>query len=115
MPRRPKKPCAYSSCAKLVEAGQRYCDEHRKSDWKNKDKDRGTSAERGYNTRVWRKVRAAALRDEPLCRRCGFKGMIVAAKVVHHIDEDSSNNLRSNLEPLCVRCHSSHHGFARQG
>jgi len=39
------------------------------------------------------------------CRRCGSTGTIN----VHHIDEDRSNFLISNLVPLCVPCHADLH------
>ena len=39
------------------------------------------------------------------CSRCGKKKVIN----VHHVDEDHSNFLPSNLEPLCVPCHTSFH------
>ena len=40
-----------------------------------------------------------------VCRRCGSKKKIN----VHHIDEDRDNFLPSNLEPLCVPCHTHFH------
>lgn len=43
--------------------------------------------------------------DITVCRRCGSGKKIN----VHHIDEDSSNFLPSNLEPLCVGCHGHFH------
>ena len=114
-PRRPKKPCSTPGCPELVEAGQRSCPEHLRHERKRYDRDRGTSAQRGYDSRVWRKVRAMVLRDEPLCRRCKTAGKLTAAAVVHHIDEDSRNNMRGNLEPLCERCHNRHHGWGSGG
>lgn len=115
MPRRPRKPCAQVNCPELVEAGERYCPKHKKQKQKHYDQERGTAAQRGYNSRVWRKVRNIVLRDEPLCRRCKAEGKFKAATVVHHIDEDSRNNLRDNLEPLCERCHNRHHGWGSGG
>ena len=43
--------------------------------------------------------------DVDSCRRCGSKNKIN----IHHIDENHDNFLPSNLEPLCVGCHSSFH------
>jgi 6-pyruvoyltetrahydropterin/6-carboxytetrahydropterin synthase len=43
--------------------------------------------------------------DVTSCRRCGSKKAIN----IHHIDEDHNNFLPSNLEPLCVYCHSNFH------
>jgi len=44
--------------------------------------------------------------DISTCACCGSTGRKID---VHHIDEDRTNFLPSNLEPLCVPCHSSHH------
>ncbi len=43
--------------------------------------------------------------DVSVCKRCGSKKKIN----IHHIDEDHDNFLPSNLEPLCVGCHSHFH------
>ena len=39
------------------------------------------------------------------CERCSSTKYLV----VHHIDEDRSNNTESNLETLCKKCHQTHH------
>lgn len=44
--------------------------------------------------------------DIKTCSRCGSTKNKIN---IHHIDEDHSNFLPSNLEPLCVPCHSSFH------
>ncbi len=43
--------------------------------------------------------------DVSVCQRCGSNNTIN----IHHIDEDRNNFLPSNLEPLCVPCHSHFH------
>lgn len=48
--------------------------------------------------------------DISTCSCCGAKGVIN----VHHIDEDQQNFLPSNLEPLCVPCHSALHYAAQK-
>lgn len=63
-----------------------------------------TTTQRGYGAH-WRKVRRAVLDDEPLCRFCYAKGLVVEADEVDHIDGDSFNNDRDNLRPLCRPCH----------
>lgn len=40
-----------------------------------------------------------------ICERCGNTEHIL----VHHKDEDRTNNKLSNLEVLCKRCHQEHH------
>lgn len=39
------------------------------------------------------------------CNRCPSKDNIL----VHHKDEDRTNNVLSNLEVLCKKCHQDHH------
>ena len=53
------------------------------------------------------------LAEEPLCRECREHGKVTPAKQVHHIDGDSRNNVRENLEPLCASCHSRRTGKER--
>ena len=110
MPRRPAKPCAQVGCPNKAIPGKSRCEQHQRSHNRQADENRDNSYQRGY-TRHWRKVRAMVLRDEPLCRRCNQQNQTVAADMVHHIDEDSSNNSRDNLEPLCSACHRKIHGF----
>jgi len=50
--------------------------------------------------------------DVKTCSRCGRKDIKMN---IHHIDEDHSNFLISNLEPLCVPCHMSfHYGHSKR-
>jgi len=44
--------------------------------------------------------------DVTKCSRCGASNKKIN---IHHIDENHSNFLISNLEPLCVPCHASFH------
>ncbi len=51
----------------------------------------------------WRLLRLQVLqRDAFLCRECGQFG-----DQVDHVDGDSHNNNPSNLQTLCLRCHSA--------
>lgn len=45
---------------------------------------------------------------EMVCRRCGYKEF-KSLVYIHHIDEDRSNNNKSNLIPLCSNCHRALH------
>jgi len=49
--------------------------------------------------------------DIKVCSRCGESDSITN---VHHVDEDHKNILPSNLEPLCVPCHTMFHYERRQ-
>lgn len=53
-------------------------------------------------SKQWRQIRKAVLEREPLCRCCG-----AVATEVDHINQDTSNNLPSNLAPMCKPCHSA--------
>ncbi len=116
MAKRIPSPCRHPGCPALVEGGG-YCDKHKKQEkaWKNRDYDRqrGTSAQRGYNAQ-WQKVRRLKLQQDPLCERCLKAGRLVAATVVHHIKPvDKYPELRlamDNLQSLCQGCHNRIHG-----
>ena len=58
------------------------------------------------NGAAWRRLRAAVLEREPLCRDCYKRGRITTATDVDHHDNDASNNDEDNLVPLCHECHS---------
>lgn len=55
---------------------------------------------------AWRRLRAAVLADEPLCRMCWQMGRTTAATAVDHINNDPTDNRRESLQPLCDSCHS---------
>jgi 5-methylcytosine-specific restriction protein A len=58
------------------------------------------------NAAPWRKLRAAQLAREPLCRTCANRGRLTAATEVDHINGDTANNAGDNLQSLCKPCHS---------
>ena len=78
---------------------------------------RAREANRGLPTdsKRWRQMRAIVLADQPLCATCAKLGRVVAATEVDHIDNDSHNNDRSNLQGLCKTCHSVKTGRERHG
>lgn len=117
MGRRPKRPCAHSSCSALVERG--YCDRHKKIEedrirQNNRHYDRyvrDREATEFYKSRAWDRLRVQALmRDHYLCRRCLDELRITPAVIVDHrvpIKEDWSLRLElSNLQSLCRACHN---------
>ena len=55
---------------------------------------------------AWRRLRAAVLANEPLCRACQAMGRTTPATDVDHINNESTDNRRENLQPLCASCHS---------
>ncbi|RDE52495.1 MAG: HNH endonuclease [Candidatus Accumulibacter meliphilus] len=109
MPLRAPTPCRHPGCgAVLTTPG--YCDAHRADhrQWDSNTGKRQRQEKRALptNSAAWRGLRARVLRDEPLCRECLRLGVLCAASVVDHIDGDSHNNDRSNLQSLCSRCHA---------
>jgi 5-methylcytosine-specific restriction enzyme A len=102
MPRDAGRPCSHPGCPNLVhDRNRRFCDEHQKEEWRRQDRNRGTSAERGYDA-TWRKVRDDYLKVYPHCEICG--GM---ATEVHHVIPISQggDNSPSNLQAVCHACH----------
>jgi len=110
-PKKLKTPCSHPLCPELTH--DRFCEKHRKEHHREKDRDRASAAERGYDSR-WRKVRKWYMRRNPLCERCLQEGTTKAAEVVHHItpiDDGGAKYDFDNLEALCEKCHRKHHGF----
>lgn len=62
------------------------------------------------SSKAWRDLRAQVLAEEPLCRMCTARGLIVPTTDVDHIEdarEDyTDDNSRDNLQGLCHECHS---------
>lgn len=71
--------------------------------------DRLSASKRGYGKR-WQKERINHLVNEPLCRHCLAKGLIVLGNEVDHIiphkGKDSLMWDTSNWQTLCKPCHS---------
>jgi 5-methylcytosine-specific restriction protein A len=86
--------CNVAGCGEMVERGK--CRLH----------EREARAKRPrnpfYSTAGWDRIRRAYLKLHPVCEHC-FKE---AATDVHHVDEDTHNNLDDNLEGLCKGCHA---------
>lgn len=94
-------------CGRVVAAGTNYCAAHTRPTTAVPDR-RGSSGSRGYDHR-WRALRAAYLRQHPLCEVCERKGKTTPAVQVHHaikIKDDRSRRLDvSNLVAVCDPCH----------
>lgn len=71
-----------------------------------KQRQRETGRTLGLSDAPWRRLRASVLAEEPLCRHCAARGLVVEATDVDHINNDPTNNDRENLQPLCHECHS---------
>jgi len=110
MPRSAPTPCRYPGCAEVV-AVPGYCDAHRPLIHRDYGRARrGFDAEVGfYQSKDWRVLRAAVLRESPLCVVCKAKERLIAAGVVDHVvplKDGGARFDRANLQPLCVSCHN---------
>ncbi len=105
MPISAKRPCAAPGCTELVAAGR--CLAHSRQ----READRGTAAQRGYNYR-WQQARIAFLTEHPLCADpFGVHGVsFVAARHVDHIRPHRGDPRLfwdpANWQALCASCHS---------
>lgn len=99
------KPCA--RCPEIVPVGTTLCpDCQRKA-----DKQRGTSSERGYNSRGHQLFRQAVLAKHPICQICFTR----ASTDADHYPMSRKELLAAGLDPndpsrgrgLCHACHSS--------
>lgn len=106
-PQKAKRPCLSSGCKNFA-SNKGYCDKHQ-SRVKQRDRDRGTAHQRGYDAE-WKKHRDQFLLEHPLCVECRRKGYVMPATVVDHIvphkgDKDLFWN-KSNWQPLCETHHN---------
>src|SRR5713226_4875491 len=103
------RPCSIPRCPELTTGGA--CERHRSVRQRDYDERRGTSTERGYDSR-WRRLRLLFLREHPLCADPfgDHEGRTTAAECIDHViahkgDMDLFWN-QSNWQPLCLRCNS---------
>jgi 5-methylcytosine-specific restriction protein A len=88
-----------------------YCAGHRGTQHRDYARARrGFDEELGfYTSSLWRAVRAAFLREHPLCLACERRGRLVPAVVVDHAKPLKAGGARldpANLQSLCVSCHN---------
>jgi 5-methylcytosine-specific restriction protein A len=110
MPSRAPTPCRYPGCGAVL-ATPGFCPQHRANVHQDYGRARrGFDAEVGfYQSRQWRVVRAAFLREHPLCGLCSARGGLIPARVVDHVvpvKDGGTRYLASNLQALCVSCHN---------
>jgi 5-methylcytosine-specific restriction protein A len=74
------------------------------------DRQRESASARGYDV-AWRRLRLVVLAEEPLCRFCQTRGLVVAASEVDHVVPISIRAdlrlVRANLRPLCRPSHAA--------
>ena len=80
--------------------------------------DAPTAQKAFYNSKEWQQCRKDYLaKVGGLCERCERKGIIRPAKIVHHKEYISPNNIKDpaillsfdNLEAVCQECHNMEH------
>lgn len=111
MPYKPKRPCAYPSCGRLVESGEQYCTEHKRLIDKQYNKyKRDPNLSKHYG-RAWKLIRDRYISLHPLCEECQKEGRITPAKEVHHIlpIKKGGTHSRNNLMSVCQSCHNKIH------
>ena len=111
MPRKPRKPCAFPGCPRLVESGSRYCSEHQKEEDRRYEKyGRYPHTRRRYG-RAWKRIRDRYVSTHPLCEMCLKDGRYAKTEEVHHIKPLSEGGTHDddNLMALCKSCHSRIH------
>ena len=107
MPFIPMRLCVAPGCSTRVLKGR--CPQHTAQ----REQLRGTRQQRGYDA-AWLKLRAAFLRQHPLCLFCAEQGQVTAASDVDHIIpfmglSDPRRLQWANLRALCNPCHMRHH------
>ena len=105
MPYKPKKPCSYPGCPKLIPAGTSYCTKHKQAEQKRYDQQRGTAAQRGYDAR-WQRYRKQYITEHPLC--INFNECHNPTTVVDHKQPVSKGGDfwdPDNHQPMCKPYH----------
>lgn len=83
-----------------------YCDKHKSAIRKQDDANRGTAAERGYDSK-WTKARVYYLRSHPLCVHCKRDGRVTAAQVVDHIVPHKLKDARDSKDATRIAAASA--------
>ncbi len=111
MPQKPKRPCRYKGCPKLVSNTSGYCEEHEKLMAKHYDKFIRSPEHNKRYGHHWRKIRARFIKGHLFCESCFAGGKYVLATEVHHIKplSEGGKNDTENLMALCSSCHAKIH------
>lgn len=109
MPIRAGVPCRYPGCpAVLPRSG--YCQTHQREEYRQQDRQRLSSRERGYDS-TWQRESRAYLAENPLCATCQAEGWVTAATIVDHVKPHHGNQQlfwdRSNWRSSCKPCHDA--------
>lgn len=111
------KKCLQSSCNKLIDYREKYCDVHKdvqKKQEQSVNKFRYENDKKVlsvYNNKIWRNVRKSVLlRDDGLCQYCLSNGLVKKAEVVDHFipvrDDYDKRYDTDNLVSACYECNN---------
>jgi len=115
MPNRPSIKCRKVGCNTLL-SKPGYCDKHKRTPWKSLDETKTAESYDFYHNAKWIKVSKRHRQEEPLCRLCKERGLVVSAQLVHHEPEREVLIARGDspyddqyLVSLCLACHNRIH------
>ena len=87
---------------------------------KNRIQEPVSISQKIYNSKQWKQLRNAYIKEFPLCQSCLEKGKIVPAEQIHHRVEFLKGTTQAeiealaydwdNLMSLCKECHLEKHG-----
>lgn len=96
--------CTYPGCGEPLPPGRKgRCDKHPYPDAHDPD------SQKLYNTRRWKRRRAAQLAKQPWCEECLRENIFTPATDVDHIERHRGDPLwffTGSLQSLCHNCHS---------
>jgi len=103
------KRCNHPGCEGRVKGfKESYCPTHLKQRQHDYDQTkRDPIAKRFYNSDGWKRLRALKLHESPLCEICGSSAIAVDHRQA--IRDGSNPYDKSNLQSLCLSCHSRRH------
>ena len=93
----------------LIRGKQGRCEKHRRQVRRAQEEGRPSAKARGYDAH-WRQRRAAYLKENPYCVRCGDEATDVDHRVPLSADGEDHP---SNYQALCHSCHSVKTGRER--
>lgn len=115
MPFASAKICSRSGCFKVVR-DTRYCLAHTQYEQPFQQMNVTAEQRKFYNSKAWEKLRQVFLIENPFCVHCEHEHITRLADHCDHIKPIRTHwHLRlewSNLQSLCLTCHSSKTGRA---
>lgn len=108
MPHKPARPCRYPGCPGLTTDPSGYCPAHLKLTRRQYDTERGTAAERGYDSR-WAEYSRLYRIENPLCVECLKEDRVTPSEHVDHIKPVSGPDDPLFWDPANHQALCAHH------